>query len=74
MALAGPIGEHSTGRRVGDTPTAEGDVIQVPSALRPEEPRQERAAVRRHQGAVLAGSLSSSGTSGLHLTCFLLLE
>lgn len=73
MAPAGPIGEHSTGRRVGGTPTAEGDVIQVPSALRPEEPRQERAAVRQHD-AVFAGSLSSSGTSGHHLTRFLLLE
>lgn len=46
----------------------EGDAIQVPSALSPEEPRQERGAVRRHQGAILAGSLLAMGPQASHAT------
>lgn len=58
----------SMGKRVGGTPAAEGDVIQVPSALSPQEPGQEIGEVRWHQGVVSAGSLSSYGISGRHWT------
>lgn len=46
----------------------EGNAIQLPSALSPEESRQERGAVRRHQGATLAGSFLAMGPQASHAT------